>query len=319
MLGFGGISKDYEPFQGVLGVLCHATSGGAGAVFPSCGISAGVGGCGGRVGAWTNHRSCRGVRLLFGSMKPIQSYVICTSPRSGSTLLCRLLQEAGGAGFPDSHFHEPSLEKWLGHYGFRKEQFSDPKEALTTVFHAALKYGKGKSTVFGLRLQRHSFDYFRQQLSVLHPSLPDDKSRINAAFGNTLFIHLTRQSKLDQAISYVRAKQSGLWHMAPDGTEIERLSEPKDPVYDAAAISSQLELLEQMETDWQTWFRAESIKPLCVTYDELSAAPYATLVRVLDALGLEHGGNAEIMPPTAKLADAINREWAERFRQEELR
>lgn len=252
-------------------------------------------------------------------MKQFQSYIICTSPRSGSTLLCRLLREVGDAGFPGSHFHEPSLEKWLGEYGFRKDQFSVPKDALMAVFQAAKEYGKGKSNIFGLRLQRHSFGFFIEQLSVLYPSLPDDKSRINAAFGNTLFIHLTRENKLDQAISYVRAEQSGLWHMAPDGTEIERLSEPKELAYDATAIASQVELSEQMETDWETWFRKEGIRPLRVTYSELSAAPYATLMRVLESLGLGHEQKAEITPPTAKLADAINRQWAERFRQEKRR
>lgn len=104
--------------------------------------------------------------------------------------------------------------------------------------------------------------------------------------------------------------------MAPDGTEIERLSEPKEPAYDAAAISSQIELPEQLETEWQTWFRSEDITPLHVTYDELSASAYATLMRVLKALGLEHEQKSEISPPTAKLADATNREWVERFRSE---
>lgn len=249
-------------------------------------------------------------------MKQFRSYVICTSPRSGSTLLCRLLREVGHAGFPDSHFHEPNLDEWLGCYGFRKEQFRTSKDALTAVFQAALDYGRGTSEIFGLRLQRHSFDFFMEQLNVLYPYLPDDKSRLIAAFGETLFIHLTRESKLDQAISYVKATQSGLWHLAPDGTEIERLSEPKEPVYDAAAISSQLQLFERMEAGWRAWFRNEGIEPLRVTYEELSAAPNMTLARVLEALGLEHEQIAAIAPPTVKLADTTNREWAERFQQE---
>ena len=249
-------------------------------------------------------------------MRKFQSYVICTSPRSGSTLLCRLLREVGDAGLPDSHFHEPSLEKWLGYYGFRKDEFSTQKEALKAVFHSAYEHGKGAGQVFGLRLQRHSFSFFIEQLSVLYPSISDDKLRMEAAFGRTLFVHLTRENKLDQAISYVKAKQSGLWHKAPDGTELERLSEPKELVYDAAAIAAQLELSEQMEAEWEEWFANEQIQPLRITYDELSAAPYATLMRVLQTLGLEHEPKAEVMPPVAKLADATNQEWAERFQIE---
>jgi LPS sulfotransferase NodH len=245
--------------------------------------------------------------------------MICTSPRSGSTLLCRLLRESSGAGLPGSHFHEPSLEKWLGQYGFRRSQFGTRKQALAAVFQSAITHGKGGSNIFGLRLQRHSFTYFTKQLSILHPSFPDDKSRMDAAFGNTLFVYLTREDKLDQAISYVKAKQTGLWHMAPDGTEIERLSEPREALYDKVAISRQLELFKKMETEWRVWFERECIDSLTITYDELSAAPYATLSRLRKALGLENEPSLEITPPTAKLADVINRDWAERFRSEARR
>lgn len=252
-------------------------------------------------------------------MRPFKSYVICTSPRSGSTLLCRLLSEAGTAGVPDSHFHAPSLDKWLGYYGFRNDDFSTRQDALKAVFKSAYERGKGASDIFGLRLQRQSFDFFTEQLSNLYPSLRDDKARIDAAFGKTFFVHLTRENKLDQAISYVKATQSGLWHRAGDGTELERLSEPKEPVYDASAIAAQLALSEQMETGWEAWFATEQIKPLRITYDELSAAPYAILGGVLNSLGLKCEPGDKVTPPVAKLADATNREWAERFQSERLR
>ncbi len=249
-------------------------------------------------------------------MTSINSYIICTSPRSGSTLLCKLLSNAENAGFPDSHFHAPSLDKWLGYYGLRNDAFGTTHDALRAVFRAALERGRGTCDIFGLRLQRHSFDYFMEQLSVLYPSLPSEKSRISAAFGSTLFVHLTRENKLDQAISYVKAKQSGLWHMAADGSELERLSEPKEPVYDATAIAAQLELFSQMDAEWEEWFDRERIEPLRVTYDQLAADPYATLVRVQRALGVDSAARAEVTPPTAKLADMINQKWAERFRSE---
>lgn len=251
-------------------------------------------------------------------MKPPRSYVICTSPRSGSTLLCGLLREAGIAGFPESHFHARSLRKWLGYYELCEDELTTRQDALGAVFKAAYARGKGENDIFGLRMQRHSFDFFIQQLRLLYPSLADDKSRVDAAFGTTLFIHLTRENKLDQAISYVKAEQSGLWHRAADGTELERLSEPNDHFYDAAAISAQLAKMEQMDRAWEEWFQVEQIEPLRVSYSELSAAPYATLGRVLSALGLTYAPSGEAAPSVAKLADATNQEWAERFRSEEL-
>lgn len=249
-------------------------------------------------------------------MRRFDSYIICTSPRSGSTLLCSLLKNVGIAGRPDSHFHEPSLISWLDAYRLREHEFETRLDALKTVFTLTLEHGKGTSEIFALRLQRHSFAFFAEQLAVLYPSIDDDKSRIEAAFGRTLFVYLTRENKLDQAISYVKAQQTGLWHMAPDGTELERLAEPQELRYDGAAISAQIDEFIQMETDWEGWFANEQIKPLRVTYDELSSAPYATLARVLHAIGLESEEPFERTPPVAKLADAINEKWAVLFRAE---
>ena len=42
-------------------------------------------------------------------MAKYESYVLCTSPRSGSTLLCKLLAATGVAGNPDSYFHRPAV------------------------------------------------------------------------------------------------------------------------------------------------------------------------------------------------------------------
>ncbi|MEM7269766.1 MAG: Stf0 family sulfotransferase, partial [Pseudomonadota bacterium] len=49
-------------------------------------------------------------------MAAYASYVICTSPRSGSTLLCSLLKASGVAGAPESLFHEPSVEAWRAYH-----------------------------------------------------------------------------------------------------------------------------------------------------------------------------------------------------------
>ena len=70
-------------------------------------------------------------------MNLYEAYVICTSPRSGSTLLCELIRHTGVAGSPGSLFHHPSLEKWLGYYGFNTEEFVNRADALSTIFDAA--------------------------------------------------------------------------------------------------------------------------------------------------------------------------------------
>ena len=226
------------------------------------------------------------------------------------------MEETGKSGVPDSHFHDPSVSKWLGYYGLTREQFSNESDALTGVFNAARKRGTGASEIFGLRLQRHSFDFFIQQLGILYSELPSDKERIQAVFGNTLFIHLFRKDKLEQAISFVKATQTGLSHKAIDGTELERISPPQDPFYDENAISQQLKSATKYDEEWYSWFAEEKIMPLFLTYDELSLAPHKALGRILNYLGVEYSPVSEIQSPVAKMADGESKMWAGRYRAE---
>ncbi|MEP4196076.1 MAG: Stf0 family sulfotransferase [Aliishimia sp.] len=242
------------------------------------------------------------------------SYIICTSPRSGSTLLCRLLDATRHAGHPDSHFHTPSLSAWMQTYDIDQNAKTTKRDNLKAVFAAARTLGTGSSQIFGLRLQRASFDFFRQQLALLYPQSHTDKARIEAAFGRTAFIHLTRPNKLDQAISRLKAEQTGLWHRAADGAELERLSPPKAPQYDAAAISHHLAELTEQDAQWAAWFKREDIQPVQISYDDLSDDPLGVLSKTLDMLGLDPSLADTVTPPTAKLSDAVSLAWADRFR-----
>lgn len=242
------------------------------------------------------------------------SYVICTSPRSGSTLLCALLAASGVAGKPESYFHLPSVAEWQADLGLPPSS-SEPEEAvLAAVFRAAIARGRAGTALFGLRLQRHSFDYLLQKLGVLHPDRPGDLQRFEAAFGRTLFIHLTREDKLEQTVSLVKAEQSGLWHRAPDGSEIERLSPPRPLRYDRKRIAAQRDALAAMDRAWTDWFASAGIEPLRVTYGALAADPLGTLRVLLSRLGLDPAAARGVKPGVAKLSDRTNRDWVARFR-----
>lgn len=245
-----------------------------------------------------------------------QSYMICTAPRSGSTLLCGLLTSTGAAGAPNSHFHAPSIDAWFADYGLNQNCFDSKQEALHAVIKAAVQRGTVGTGVFGLRMQRGSFAYFMEQLGTLEPNLGSDVARIEGIFGRTMFIHLSRSDFLGQAISRVRAEQSGLWHRNADGTELERLSEAKDIYYDAAAIRSHMAQLTAQHHSWTQWFKREGINPICLDYEALSNEPRRVLTDILDALNLDPKLAETVEIPTAKLADAISHDWRRQFERE---
>jgi len=245
------------------------------------------------------------------------SYVICTSLRSGSTLLCLMLAATEVAGNPASWFHEPSIDAWLEEFNLPADPALSEREVLASIFRAAIAKGSLDTGMFGLRLQRHSFAFFSRKLAILHPDHPSDLQRFEAAFGKTLFIYLSRRDKIGQAISYVRAQQSGLWHMAPDGSELERLSPPREPVYDGDEIRDCLMTMQAYDQGWEDWFKAERIEPVRITYEELSADPGETLRLVMGRLALDPEIANEITPGVKKLADETSRDWATRFAHEQ--
>lgn len=244
------------------------------------------------------------------------AYLICTSPRSGSTLLCRMLTDTGVAGAPNSHFHKPSLADWARAHNVDVSRAAVEAEVLPRIFAAARLTGRGGTDVFGARIQQESFAFFRQMLAVRYPDKVDDMARIEAAFGTTKIFYLTRGDKVGQAVSVVKAQQTGLWHQAPDGTEIERLAPPADPVYDGPALKDAYDGFLARETGWAAWFETERIEPVRITYEALSADPIGCLREVLKAIEQDPAAADGVEPGTAKLADAVSRDWAKRFREE---
>jgi LPS sulfotransferase NodH len=241
-------------------------------------------------------------------------YIICATPRSGSTLLCNLLASTRKTGNPNSYYHRTEImSHWAAEWSLPGRDTMSANEFSIAYLEATIKAGRGETNVFGLRLMREYLEGLLSVLDQLFPGLPSDVHRFECAFGNVLYIHLTRENKLSQAISLVRAEQSGLWHIAPDGTEIERLGLPQDPKYDFKLIQRKLTKLEAHDAAWSEWFDQQGITPLRVEYEILSEAPAGTLIRICEALGVEVKKADAARPGVAKLANEISLDWMRRF------
>ena len=241
-------------------------------------------------------------------------YVICGTPRTGSTLLCDLLAWTKRAGDPDSFFRFQIIDWWAEEWGLPRRDTMDRTEFDAAYLAAAIEAGKGGTPVFGLRLMRENLEELSALLDRLFPSLPSDRARLERAFGPLLYIHLTRRDKLAQAVSLVKAQQTGLWHIAPDGTEIERLSPPQEPRYDVDALRRVLAELESYDAAWSGWFEEQGISPLRIDYDSLSADPAAVLAVICGALGIEAPEAGRVTPGVARLSDETSLEWMRRYR-----
>ncbi len=240
-------------------------------------------------------------------------YNICGTPRTGSTLLCNLLASTKRTGNPDSFYGRRFMSAWAEEWRLPARDTMNERDFNIAYLNAALAAGKGGTGIFGLRLMRENLDELSAILDQVFPQLPSDRARLEKAFGRILYIHLSREYKLAQVISLVKAEQTGLWHRAPDGTEIERLAPPKEPQYDFVRINREVQELESYDTAWNTWFEAQGIEPLRIGYETLSANPAAALARICEALEVQTPKARDINPGVAKLADETSLDWMRRY------
>lgn len=237
-------------------------------------------------------------------------YLVASLPRSGSTLLCRALWDTALAGAPKEYFNAQHMADFAARFGapplgpYVRSIFARPRSwgryRMESYLHRLEAIRTSPNGVFGAKIH---IDQIRSQFQ----GRGLDPQRL---LGHPRFVQITRSDRLRQAISFVRAMQTGQW-----SSEMRSTAEPR---YDPARIRASLERIEREEAEWQAFFRSRSIQPFETTHEELVADHEAVIRAVLDFLEVPGREAAVIHPPTLrKQADATTEEWIERFRSTE--
>ncbi|MDF1846219.1 MAG: Stf0 family sulfotransferase [Parvibaculaceae bacterium] len=248
------------------------------------------------------------------AMSDFQSIILCANPRSGSTMLCDLMASTGVLGRPASFYRPRSIPDWAERLGIDKEAGSEEFER---AYLAAIRqHETDASGMFGLRLMWDSVEGLVGRLSKLFPDQQSNAALFETAFDRPLYIGLVREDKVAQAVSLVRAKQSGQWHLSSDGSVRQGRKTSQPISYDAQAIENEIAGLTRDDTAWQTWFERQNVTPLQVTYEDLATDPQTVVAQILTASGHNPALSQNVQPVTAKMADEESRQWMARYRQE---
>jgi trehalose 2-sulfotransferase len=235
------------------------------------------------------------------------SYLLCATPRTGSTLLCGLLKSSGVAGRPASYFNRRGLHDYADDWRIARPRDGRIDEAYV---RAALAAGRTANGVFGGRIMAETLpELIRDLADADSGSAATELELLSARFGRLEFVHLRRRDVVAQAVSWAKALQTHYWHpdeaVRPGG---------RQPHYDEELIGRLVAAIERFEADWTRWFAAHSIEPHQVVYEELAADPLRTAHKVLDHLGLDVPRDQQLVIGHHRQADQVNADWATRFR-----
>jgi LPS sulfotransferase NodH/SAM-dependent methyltransferase len=237
-------------------------------------------------------------RLDFAGPVPLRkSYVVASTDRSGSTFLCSMLWRTGVLGAPAEYwnYRNRAKSKTIGIQMMERLGSSSPADYLTKL----LACRTSANGVFGVNA--HYFD-FEEALNRF-PKILERLSPLT-------YIYIRREDKLAQAVSMVKATQTGAWvSLANRKTEYLH--------YDRDLISSCLTFIEQQDRGWSRWFESHQIAPFVVIYESLAAHPAIIVRSIVELLGVQDDAPQQVLTPTfEKQSDDTNREWIARYRRE---
>jgi trehalose 2-sulfotransferase len=256
--------------------------------------------------------------------RPDHSYLVCATPRSGSTLLCELLSATGVAGRPAEHFEDlqaTSLPRQPRQYfedGGAPEVLEllaptaagrpRPAGAFAERFAAVLREGSTPNGVFASKVM---WGYLPDLLLGLR-ELPEaahlkGPEALAAAFPDLRYVQVLRRDKVAQAISLWTAVQTAQWRDEGDGRE----DSGHEPRYAFRGIDHLVGQLTAQERAWTRWFATARIEPVTVVYEELADAPREVVGAVLDGLDLERADVPE--PRMRRQSSPRSLEWSARY------
>ena len=283
-------------------------------------------------------------------MTPQRSYLVCATPRSGSTLVCHALSETGVAGRPEEYFEalrhsgrpRRPEEYFLGvddqsihdHLGERAIGSEPPprsplwsRAAYDRYLDWAFEAGTTENDVFGAKLM---WGYFGDFVSLLR-NVPEYRDLplaelLPAVFPDLTFVRVIRANKLRQAVSLWKAVQTATWREDQASAKAASVEDDDAPPYRTfieehrpqlrfhyRAIAHLLEQLLVEEASWDAFFEHCGIKPVLVLYENFAADYETSTLNLLDRLSLSPREGFEFEPRMKRQSDKINDDWVRRY------
>lgn len=242
----------------------------------------------------------------------MKNILICATQRCGSTMVIEDMRNTGVMGEP---------EEWFVPWSVTKSNINWQE-----AFEGVMRRASGPNGRRAIKVMANQLAPVEACLSTFMTSSLDGLFPVFAeAFKDWVFIKLTRQDVVSQAISRVMSRQTGVNHAtgkAEDNHFAGNLKRGYDPdynqktVYDYESISEEVNAIILENLAWQRFFETNNIDATELFYEDICDDPE---MRYLDVIAIK-SSILETFPrgkrKLVKLSNDRNIEWRDAFFEE---
>lgn len=256
---------------------------------------------------------------LVAPGKPAGTVMVASQPRTGSSLLCRALEDTGKVGVPREYLNPAVM-------GLAYARFGLPTPPLEERVRRHVRRLRGRRTWWAVQdidpaslpwyidtlISRRTTGNGVFSLKIHWANFVNATDRYG--FGLALlpqpisWIHIERRDLIAQAVSLARAKQTGSFGKAPEDS-----ADAMRAHYDDAQVLAAYDRAVRGRAAWHDFFATQQIEPVHVWYEDLDSNFEGTVRRVLTSLDMAE--EPIPTPRTQRQADDTTEIWIEQFVQ----
>jgi LPS sulfotransferase NodH len=268
-------------------------------------------------------------------VQPRCSYLICATPRSGSTLLCEALTNTNLAGRPEEYFEalkesgrpRRPLEYFTGVEDAGLVELLGGSEGPPPVYSAyeeyteylarAIEQGTTPNGVFGAKVMWEYLDDFISNLRTIPQYSTQPVPQLFASiFPHLHYIMVIRRDKVRQAVSLWKAIQTQAWKLDEDEHPGKKAGH-RPLTFHFGAINHLKQQLEASEAAWQQYFIQNNIHPFTVTYEDFVLTYEETALQILRYLDISLPDRPLFGERRLKQqADALSEQWIQLYHEQ---
>lgn len=225
--------------------------------------------------------------------QPQQRYCIASTPRSGSTLISRMLLTTHLAGNPEEYLNPLLMHAW---YRINNKPIK---------FTEYIKIIESKRTtengIFGIKIHWRHLEKLVKKV---------DSKKINSFINDfDKFIFIRRRDKIAQAISYYIANTTGVFHSDQENW-LKQFDIP-DPPFNGSQILKHLSDILREEASWESYFKNSNKNVYEIYYEDLINCYQIKTKEILNFLEIY---TEELPPiPTKEMTKTVGKKYKEQL------